>query len=79
MESVLNDILRLVNDATKYLKMFVAGATGFFVLKDCVMYMVAMEDHQKAASLRRIRTTLLAGVSVFFVVQFVNWILTYFK
>ncbi|MCI8291539.1 MAG: hypothetical protein HFJ25_04770 [Clostridia bacterium] len=79
MESVLNDILRLIGDATNYLKMFVAGATGFFVLKDCVMYMVASEDHQKAASLRRIRTTLIAGVTVFFVVQLVNWVLAYFK
>lgn len=79
MESVVNDILRLIGDATNYLKVFVAGATGFFVLKDCVMYMVAMEDHQKAASLRRIRTTLIAGVTVFFVVQLVNWVLAYFK
>ncbi len=79
IESVLNDILRLINDATNYLKMFVAGATGFFVLKDCVMYMVASEDHQKAASLRRIKTTLIAGVTVFFVVQLVNWVLQYFK
>lgn len=79
MESILNDILRLINDATNYLKMFVAGATSFFVLKDCIFYMVASEDHQKAASLRKIRTTLIAGVSVFLVVQFVNWILTYFK
>ena len=79
MESILNDILRLINDATNYLKMFVAGATGFFVLKDCIFYMVASEDHQKAASLRKIRTTLIAGVSVFLVVQFVNRILTYFK
>lgn len=79
METILNDILRLIGDATNYLKMFVAGATGFFVLKDCILYMVASEDHQKAASLRRIRTTVIAGVSVFVVVQFVNWILTYFK
>ena len=79
MESILNDILRLIGDATNYLKMFVAGATGFFVLKDCILYMVASEDHQKAASLRRIRTTLIAGVSVFIVVQFVNWILGYFS
>lgn len=79
MESILNDILLLIGDATNYLKMFVAGATGFFVLKDCILYMVSSEDHQKAASLRRIRTTLIAGVSVFLVVQFVNWILTYFK
>lgn len=79
MESIVNDILRLIGDATNYLKMFVAGATGFFVLKDCVMYMIASEDHQKAASLRRIRTTLIAGVTVFFVVQLVNWILGYFN
>ena len=79
MESILNDILRLIGDATNYLKMFVAGATGFFVLKDCILYMVASEDHQKAASLRRIRTTLIAGVAVFLVVQFVNWILGYFN
>ena len=79
MESILNDILLLIGDATNYLKMFVAGATGFFVLKDCILYMVSSEDHQKAASLRRIRTTLIAGVSVYLVVQFVNWILAYFK
>lgn len=79
MESVLNDILHLINDAIKYLKIFVAGATGFFVLKDCVQYMISVEDHQKAASLRRIRTTLIAGVSVFFIVQFVNWVFGYFK
>ena len=34
MESILNDILLLIGDATNYLKMFVAGATGFCVLKD---------------------------------------------
>ena len=79
MESILNDILLLIGDATNYLKMFVAGATSFFVLKDCILYMVSSEDHQKAASLRRIRTTLIAGVAVFLVVQFVNWILAYFK
>lgn len=79
MESILNDVLSLIGDATNYLKMFVAGATGFFVLKDCIMYMVASEDHQKAASLRKIRTTIVAGISVFVVVQFTNWILTYFK
>lgn len=79
MDSILNDILRLINDASNYLKLFVAGATGFFVLKDCILYMVSSEDHQKAASLRRIRTTLIAGVSVYLVVQFVNWILAYFK
>ena len=79
MDSILNDILRLINDASTYLKMFVAGATGFFVLKDCILYMVSSEDHQKAASLRRIKTTLIAGVSVYLVVQFVNWILAYFK
>ena len=79
MESILNDIMLLIEDATGYLKMFVAGATGFFVLKDCILYMVSSEDHQKAASLRRIRTTLIAGVAVFLVVQFVNWILAYFK
>lgn len=79
MENILNDVLSLIGDATNYLKMFVAGATGFFVLKDCIMYMVASEDHQKAASLRKIRTTIVAGISVFVVVQFTNWILTYFK
>ena len=79
MESILNDILLLIGDATNYLKMFVAGATGFFVFKECILYMVSSEDHQKAASLRRIRTTLIAGVAVFLVVQFVNWILAYFK
>ena len=79
MESILNDILLLIGDATNYLKMFVAGATVFFVLKDSILYMVSSEDHQKAASLRRIRTTLIAGVAVFLVVQFVNWILAYFK
>ena len=79
METILNDILRLINDATNYLKMFVAGATGFFVLKDCIFYMVSSEDHQKAASIRRIKTTLIAGVSVFLIVNIVNWILAYFQ
>ena len=79
MESILNDILLLIGDATNYLKMFVAGATGFFVLNDCILYMGTSEDHHKAASLRRIRSTLIAGVAVFLVVQFVNWILAYFK
>ncbi len=79
MDSILNNILRLINDASNYLKLFVAGATGFFVLKDCILYMVSSEDHQKAASLRRIKTTVIAGASVYLVVQFVNWILAYFK
>lgn len=79
MESVLNNILSLIGDATNYLRLFVAGATGFLVLKDCVLYMVAVEDHQKAASLRRIRTTIIAGVTVFLVIQIVNWVLSYFQ
>ena len=79
MDSILNNILRLINYASNYLKLFVAGATGFFVLKDCILYMVSSEDHQKAASLRRIKTTVIAGASVYLVVQFVNWILAYFK
>ncbi len=79
METVINNVLRLINDATTYLKMFVAGATGFFVLKDCIFYMVSSEDHQKAASLRRIKATVIAGASVFFAVQFVNWVMAYFK
>lgn len=78
MDSILNDILKLIGDATTYAKMFVAGATGFFVIKDCIMYMISSEDHQKAAAIRRIRTTIIAGVCVFLVVQFVNWILAYF-
>lgn len=79
MQNILNEILLLIQDASGYLKMFVAGAAGFFVLKDCTMYMISTEDHQKAASLRKIRTTLIAGACVFVVVEFVNWILTYFN
>jgi hypothetical protein len=34
IESILQDVLKLINDAMGYLRLFVIGGTAFFVAKD---------------------------------------------
>ena len=78
MESILGNVLALINDAIGYVRLFVIGATGFFVAKDYALKMASSEDNQKASYDRKIKTTIIAGVSALLSVQFVNWVLEYF-
>ena len=73
MESILQDVLKLINDAMGYLRLFVIGGTAFFVAKDYALKMASSDDNQK------IKTTIIAGVSALVTTQFVSWILGYFK
>ena len=41
--------------------------------------MASSDDNQKASYDRKIRTTIIAGVSALITTQFVSWILGYFK
>ncbi len=79
MEKILGDVLRLINDAMSYVKLFVIGATAFFVAKDLALKMASSDDNQKANFDRKVRTTIIAGISVLLTAEFVNWILSYFK
>ncbi len=79
MQEILENVLSLINDAMGYVRLFVIGATGFFVAKDYALKMASTEDNQKAGYDRKIKTTIIAGVSALLSVQFVNWVLTYFK
>lgn len=79
MEKILGDVLRLINDAMGYVKLFVIGATAFFVAKDLALKMASSDDNQKANFDRKVRTTIIAGISVLLTAEFVNWILSYFK
>lgn len=79
MESILQNVLNLINDAMGYLKLFVIGGTAFFVAKDYALKMASSDDNQKASYDRKIRTTIIAGVSALVTTQFVAWILGYFK
>ena len=72
MESILQDVLKLINDAMGYLRLFVIGGTAFFVAKDYALKMASSDD-------RKIKTTIIAGVSALVTTQFVSWILGYFK
>ena len=79
MESILQDVLKLINDAMGYLRLFVIGGTAFFVAKDYALKMASSDDNQKASYDRKIKTTIIAGVSALVTTQFVSWILGYFK
>lgn len=79
MESILSSVLKLINDAMNYLIMFVVGGTAFFVAKDYALKMTTSDDNQKASYDRKIRTTIIAGVSALITTRFVSWILEYFK
>ena len=79
MQDILGSVLALINDAMTYVRLFVIGATGFFVAKDYALKMTSTEDNLKASYDRKIRTTIIAGISALLSVQFVNWILEYFK
>ncbi len=79
MESILNNVLRLINDAMGYLRLFVIGATAFFVAKDYALKMASSDDNQKASYDRKIKTTIIASVSALITTQFVSWVLGYFQ
>lgn len=48
MESILQDVLKLINDAMGYLRLFVIGG-HFFVAKDYALKMASSDDNQKAS------------------------------
>ncbi len=79
MDSILSNVLSLINDAMNYLRLFVIGATAFFVAKDYALKMACSDDNQKASYDRKIRNTILASVLALVTTQFVEWILGYFK
>ncbi len=79
MESILSNVLALINDAMGYLRLFVIGATAFFVAKDEVLKMVTSDENRQAAYDRKIKNTVVAGVSALITAQFVSWVLGYFK
>lgn len=79
MEEVLGSVLQMINDAMRYVRMFVIGATGFFVAKDYALKMTASDDNQKASYDRKIRLTIIAGVSALVSSALIDWILKYFS
>lgn len=79
MEDILGRVLKLLNDAMGYLKLFVIGGTAFFVAKDFALKMVSSDDNQKASYDRKIRNTIVASVFALITTVFVGWILSYFK
>ena len=72
VESILQDVLKLINDAMGYLRLFVIGGTAFFVAKDYALKMASSDDNQKARYDRKIKTTIIAGVSALVTTQFVS-------
>ncbi len=79
MEDILGKVLKLLNDAMGYLKLFVIGGTAFFVAKDFALKMVSSDDNQKASYDRKIKNTIVASVFALITTVFVGWILSYFK
>jgi len=79
MDIILQKVLALLNDAMKYLNMFIIGGTSFFVAKDFALKMATSDDNQKASYDRKIKNTIIAGVCALVTTIFVNWILGYFK
>ena len=59
METILESVLALINDAMGYLRLFVIGGTAFFVAKDYALKMASSDDNQKASYDRKIRTTIM--------------------
>lgn len=79
MADILAKVLKLINDAMGYLKLFVIGGTAFFVAKDFALKMASSDDNQKASYDRKIRNTIIAGVCALITTSLVSWILGYFK
>lgn len=79
MQEILSDVLTLIDDAMGFLKLFVIGGAAFFVAKDYALKMASSDDNQKASYDRKIRITIIAGVSALVTTQFVDWILGYFQ
>lgn len=78
MDQVLQIVLGLINDAMSLLRLFVIGATAFFVAKDYALKMASSDDNQKASYDRKIKNTIIAGVCALVTAQVVNWLLGYF-
>lgn len=78
MEIILQNVLKLINDAMYYLQLFVVGATAFFVAKDFALKMASSDDNQKASYDRKIRTTIIAGICSLLTTHFVSWLMGYF-
>ena len=51
----------------------------YALAKDYALKMASSDDNQKASYDRKIKTTIIAGVSALVTTQFVSWILGYFK
>ena len=79
MEEILGKVLKLLNDAMGYLKVFIIGATSFFVAKDLTLKMVASDDNQKASYDRKVKHTITASILALVTSVFVGWLLSYFK
>ena len=79
MDTILQNVLKLINDAMGYLRLFVIGGTAFFVAKDFALKMAASDDNQKSSYDRKIKNTIIAGCSALITTQFVTWIMGYFK
>lgn len=79
MESILQDVLKLLTDAMGFLRSFVIGGTAFFVAKDYALKMASSDDNEKASYDRKIRNTIIAGVCALITTQIVTWILGYFQ
>lgn len=78
MESVLQSVQNLLNDGMLYLRTFVIGATAVFVAYHYAMKMATVDDNQKASYDRKIRNTIIAGVSALVTSQIISWLFGYF-
>ena len=79
MEDILTKVLKLINDAMVYLRMFVVGGTSFFVAKDYALKMATSDDNQKASYERKAKSTVIAGVLALISSLFISWVLKYFQ
>lgn len=62
-----------------YLKSLVVGVIAFFVAKDFALKMATTDDNQKAMYDRKIKNTIIAGISALLATNLVDWIVSYFK
>lgn len=79
METILKDVMTMINDAMGYLRTFIIGATSFFFAKDMALKMVASDDNQKASYERKAKSTIIAGVLALISSAFISWVLKYFQ
>lgn len=79
MNTILESVLKLLNDAMGYLRMFIIGGASFFVAKDFALKMATSDEQQRASYDRKVRNTIIASGCALLTSIFVNWILSYFK